>query len=88
MTMHYVKGSSQVLGKKSDYGFYQKKGNLTELKNWRPIALINCDAKIFARLLTRRLAPLTAKLINPFQKGFIKGRFIGENGMYVHLILQ
>ncbi|KAG1447516.1 hypothetical protein G6F46_011395 [Rhizopus delemar] len=62
--------------------------NLTELKNWRPIALINCDAKIFARLLTRRLAPLIAKLINPSQKGFIKGRFIGENGMYVHLILQ
>lgn len=65
-----------------------KKGNLTDLKNWRPIALINCDAKIFTRLLTHRPAPLMTTLINPFQKGFVKGRFIGENGMYVHLILQ
>ncbi|KAI9315583.1 hypothetical protein BX666DRAFT_1836836, partial [Dichotomocladium elegans] len=28
-----------------------KKGDLTSLRNWRPIALINCDAKIFTRLL-------------------------------------
>ncbi|KAG0739794.1 hypothetical protein G6F16_011736 [Rhizopus arrhizus] len=65
-----------------------KKGDLTDLKNWRPIALINCDAKIFSRLLTHRMAPLMKRLINPFQKGFIQDRFIGENGMYVHLVLQ
>ncbi|KAG0971671.1 hypothetical protein G6F29_013981 [Rhizopus arrhizus] len=59
-----------------------KKGDLTDLKNWRPIALINCDAKIFSRLLTHRMAPLMKRLINPFQKGFIQDRFIGENGMY------
>ncbi|KAI9310011.1 hypothetical protein BX666DRAFT_1483612, partial [Dichotomocladium elegans] len=28
-----------------------KKGDLTSLRNWRPIALINCDAKIFTCLL-------------------------------------
>ncbi|KAI8060881.1 hypothetical protein BC940DRAFT_227203, partial [Gongronella butleri] len=28
-----------------------KKGDLTQLKNWRPIALTNCDAKIFTRIL-------------------------------------
>ncbi|EIE92063.1 hypothetical protein RO3G_16774 [Rhizopus delemar RA 99-880] len=64
-----------------------KKGNLTDLKNWRPIALINCDAKIFTRLLTHRPAPLMTTLINPFQKGFVKGRFIGENGMVLPVYL-
>ncbi|ORE03775.1 hypothetical protein BCV72DRAFT_314661, partial [Rhizopus microsporus var. microsporus] len=31
-----------------------KKGDLRYLSNWRPITLINCDAKIFTRLLNNR----------------------------------
>ncbi|KAG1450645.1 hypothetical protein G6F46_010634 [Rhizopus delemar] len=34
-----------------------KKGDLSTLKNWRPISLINCDAKVFTRILTKRLGP-------------------------------
>ncbi|SAL97551.1 hypothetical protein [Absidia glauca] len=65
-----------------------KKGDLTSLKNWRPISLINCDGKIFTRLLTQRLSPIMNAIINPQQTGFINGRFIGENGMVLHLLLQ
>lgn len=27
-----------------------KKGDLTNLKNWQPISLVNCDAKIYTRI--------------------------------------
>lgn len=32
-----------------------KKGDLSSLRNWRPISLINCDVKIFTRLLNSRI---------------------------------
>ena len=65
-----------------------KKGDLTLLKNWRPISLINCDAKVFTRILNQRLKLVIGKLIQPFQTGFMEGRFIGDNGMMAHLLLQ
>jgi hypothetical protein len=34
-----------------------KKGDLSLLKNWRPISLINTDAKVFTRLMNARLMP-------------------------------
>ncbi|KAG0768660.1 hypothetical protein G6F24_001753 [Rhizopus arrhizus] len=59
-----------------------KKGNLTSLKNWRPISLINTDAKVFTRLLNARLMPHLSRLISLQQLGFMPGRFIGENGYW------
>ena len=49
-----------------------KKGDLTDLRNWRPIALINTDAKIFTRLINTRLMPRMNRLISPYQLDFIK----------------
>ncbi|KAK4521393.1 uncharacterized protein ATC70_012008 [Mucor velutinosus] len=57
-----------------------KKGDLTDLRNFRPISLINCDAKIFTRLLNQRLMPHMQQLISPQQLGFMPNRFIGEHG--------
>jgi exonuclease III len=65
-----------------------KKGALTSLKNWRPISLINCDAKIFTRIVTKRLAPILHKAIHPQQTGFLPGRFIAENGLALQLIME
>ncbi|KAG0822606.1 hypothetical protein G6F19_011268 [Rhizopus arrhizus] len=65
-----------------------KKGDLTDLKNWRPISLINCDAKIFTRVINSRLGVVANKIIQPSQTGFMKGRFIGDNGLLLHLIVQ
>jgi hypothetical protein len=58
-----------------------KKGDLAELKNWRPISLINCDVKTFTRVLNTRIAKVANQIIQPTQTGFIKGRFIGDNGL-------
>ena len=65
-----------------------KKGDLSDLKNWRPISLINCDAKIFTRVINLRLSSIANKIINPSQTGFMKRRFIGDNGLLLHLIVQ
>ena len=46
-----------------------KNKNLSLLKNWRPISLLNVDYKIATKALALRLV----------QTGYIEGRFIGEN---------
>ncbi|KAK4515528.1 uncharacterized protein ATC70_010478 [Mucor velutinosus] len=61
-----------------------KSGDLSNLKNWRPLSLICCDAKIFTRLLNQRLMPFMNKIICPQQSGFMPGRFIGDNGMILN----
>ena len=50
-----------------------------ELKNWRPITLLNSTYKLYSAILADRIKITLNKLIHPDQKGFIKGRFIGEN---------
>ncbi|KAG1031815.1 hypothetical protein G6F25_011809 [Rhizopus arrhizus] len=62
-----------------------KKGDLNLLQNWRPISLINIDAKVFARLLSARLLTHCSSLIHDAQKGFMPQRFIGDNGLMMQL---
>ncbi|KAK4520348.1 peroxisomal targeting signal 2 receptor [Mucor velutinosus] len=61
-----------------------KSGDLSNLKNWRPLSLICCDAKIFTRLLNQRLMPFMNKIICLQQSGFMPGHFIVDNGMILN----
>ena len=45
-----------------------------DLANWRPIALLNADYKILAKVLARRLQSVIDGLIDQGQSAFIKGR--------------
>jgi exonuclease III len=47
-----------------------KKGNLTNLKNWRPISLLNCFYKIISRVIANRLQKHMDKLTKVCQKGY------------------
>lgn len=49
------------------------------LKNWRPITLLNTAYKIASACIGARLKTVLPKLIGEDQKGFLKGRYIGEN---------
>ena len=53
--------------------------NLMDLKNWRPITLLNVDYKLLSKVLAKRMELLLLKLIHTDQTGFINGRYIGQN---------
>lgn len=57
------------------------------LKNWRPISLLNTLYKIFSGIIANRLKLVLHKLIHENQKGFLAGRFIGENTRLMYDIL-
>ena len=55
------------------------------VRNWRPISLLNTDYKILAKAMARRLKPTLPFLIHSDQKGFMSGRYIGEN---IRLVIE
>lgn len=65
-----------------------KKGDLSLLQNWRPISLINTDAKVFTRMINARLMQFMNKCISTNQMGFMPKRFIGEQGMIVQCLQE
>ncbi|KAG1136660.1 hypothetical protein G6F37_012244 [Rhizopus arrhizus] len=65
-----------------------KKGDPSTLKNWRPISLINCDAKIYTRIINQRMSSVMDTIINRHQTGFFGDRFIAENGMILNLLME
>jgi len=66
-----------------------KKGkDVQQLKNWRPISLINVDTKIISRAVTERTKKVLGDLISPEQLGFMKGRLITEGNQLIEMLLK
>jgi len=49
------------------------------LKNWRPISLLNVSYKLASACIANRIKPHLPDIIHENQKGFVSGRYIGEN---------
>lgn len=64
-----------------------KKGDPQLLSNWRPLSLINSDAKLFTKLLANRFNEVLPGLINPYQTGFMPHRLISDNGWLNQLLM-
>jgi len=57
----------------------EKKGkDRSLLENWRPISLVNVDAKIMSKAIATRIKNVLPNIIHHNQTGFIKDRYIGE----------
>jgi exonuclease III len=53
--------------------------DLREIKNWRPITLTNCDAKIITKALAVRMSKVLEEIIDPTQTAYIPGRNVMDN---------
>ena len=74
--------------KKSLITLIFKKGENTLLKNYRPISLTNCDYKILAFVLARRLQKVIPNLISDDQTGYVKNRYIGVSARRIINIIK
>ena len=63
-----------------------KKKNRSDLRNYRPITLLNCDYKILTRILTKRLNPAIDTFASIDNTGFYPKRFIAENSIGLKLM--
>ena len=49
------------------------------VKNWRPISLMNVEAKIAAKVTGLRMKKVLSSIINYDQSAYVKNRYIGES---------
>lgn len=61
--------------------------NRQNLKNWRPISLLNVIYKMASSVIANRLKNVLDTIIHEDQKGFISGRFLGENVRLIYDVL-
>jgi hypothetical protein len=58
------------------------------VKQYRPICLLNVSFKIFTKLIMNRLTPFAGGLINPSQTAFIRGRYIVDGAVILHEVMH
>ena len=64
---------------------YKKDRDPLQCGNYRPVSLINVDAKLLSKILASRSEVFLPKLIHPDQVGFIKKRTPSDN---IHRLLH
>lgn len=65
-----------------------KKGNLCEIKNWRPVSLLCVDYKLLSKTLASRLRDVLGSVIHSDQTYCVPGRSIFDNIFLIRDILE
>ncbi|CAM2100064.1 unnamed protein product [Caretta caretta] len=65
-----------------------KKGDLHDLRNWRPVSLLSTDYKVVAKAISLRLGSMLVNVVHPDQTYTIPGRSIFENLYLVRDLLE
>ena len=65
-----------------------KKGDKKDIRNWRPISLLNSDYKFFAKMVARRLSKVISKMVSEMQACAVPDRMISENLILVRDIIH
>ena len=94
---HFILQSLNYGYRNGSLSITQKQGVITcipkqnksriNLKNWRPISLLNVIYKLASAVISNRLKKVLDNIINENQKGFIAGRFLGENVRLIYDVL-
>ena len=66
----------------------KKDKDLTELKSWHPLSILNTDYKILAKVLSERLKIVLHEIISPDQIGYMKNRICGENTRLIADVME
>ena len=74
----YSTGTLPLFFKTANIKLIPKKGDLSKVKNWRPISLLNCFYKIISRVVTLRLRKFMDKMTPVSQKGYSSSRYCQE----------
>ncbi len=75
----FVKGLLPLSCRRAVLTLLPKKGDLTDIKCWRPVSVLCCDYKILAKALANRLAGVLEQVIQSDQTYCIPGRSIFDN---------
>ena len=51
----------------------------SDIKNWRPITLSNCDAKIITKALSNKISKVLEDIIHLSQTAYVPGRSVSDN---------
>lgn len=65
-----------------------KKGDLQELKNWRPVSLLCGDYKVLSKALALRLREVMEEVIHVDQTYCVPGRLISDNITFIRHVLE
>ena len=94
----YLINSLNHAFKTGELSISQKQGLITcipkpdkprdQIKNYRPISLLNTSYKLASSVIAARIKRVLPKIISDDQKGFMKGRYIGECTRLVSDIME
>uniref|UniRef100_A0A8I6WIN8 Reverse transcriptase domain-containing protein n=1 Tax=Hordeum vulgare subsp. vulgare TaxID=112509 RepID=A0A8I6WIN8_HORVV len=60
----------------------------SDIRQFRPITVINVVARIFAKVCATRLSPVAERIAHPLQSAFLKGRRIHDGILALHEIVH
>jgi hypothetical protein len=84
-----VKRASLTPKKRSVIRLIEKKGkDKTVIKGWRPISLMNHDAKLYEKVIGERLCLICKTVIGPEQLAFVEKRIIHEGHLIINKVLE
>ena len=84
----YSSGSLALSQRRGVISLIFKKGDRLDIRNWRPISLLNVDYKIAARALAGRLLKVIHIVVHKDQTCGVPGRFIRENVAYLRDVVD